>query len=132
MLATVMRGVRRANRFMGRGAFASGAAALLLAGCGSGSHGGDTYDVAVTTLSSPPQYVSGGSALIQIATNAPASKSVIVKINGTDVSSMFTATGSTGVMQGVATGMVTGSNTITAKIGSTTSSLQVTNYPITG
>ncbi|MGI4984095.1 MAG: DUF6351 family protein, partial [Janthinobacterium lividum] len=83
-------------------------------------------------LSSPPQYVSGGSALIQRATNAPASKSVIVKINGTDVSSMFTATGSTGVTQGVATGMVTGSNTITAKIGSTTSSLEVTNYPITG
>ena len=133
MLITLMRGIRRASIpvCLGR-VLAGGVAAFMIAGCNSGSDDGKPYAIAVTSLSSTPQYVSGGSALIQIATNAPAAQAVVVKVNGTDESAAFKPTAVAGVYQGVATGMATGGNTIVASIGTTSASLNVTNYPITG
>jgi len=102
-----------------------------LTGCGN------SETISPPTLaikSSQPHMVSGGSALIEVALPADATStgSVSVSLNGVDVTSSFkSATANT--LLGVVTGLVNGENTITAKNGgSTSTSMTLTNYPITG
>jgi hypothetical protein len=113
------------------------AAATLLAGC----DGDDTTPRAAPTmqvLSSKADYVSGGSALIDVT--APpaqvAGESAVVfsvQLNGADVSAMFKADpANAGHMLGVVTGLQNGSNTLVASHGGNTATLALTAYPITG
>ncbi|MBZ5609759.1 MAG: DUF6351 family protein [Acidobacteriia bacterium] len=85
----------------------------------------------ITSLSSRPEFVSGGDVLIEIKTAAPAQK-VQVKLNGRDVSNLFHHDLSRGSLVGLVEGLKAGSNTVTAKAGSQNARLQLTNHPITG
>lgn len=101
-----------------------------LTGCGSDASSPPTLAI----KSSQPHMVSGGSALIEVALPADTTNTsgVSVALNGVDVTAAFkSATPNT--LLGVVTGLVNGDNTISAKNGgSTTVTLTLTNYPITG
>ena len=85
--------------------------------------------------SSPAYRVTGGSALIEVAmpSDAKTGEALSVSLNGTDVTSAFKAGSTTGTMLGLVSGLTTGDNALTAKVGSSgTTSLTLTNYAITG
>lgn len=120
---------------------------VSMAGCG-GDDGGPpppaTGALQVATLSSKSEYVSGGSTLVQVtvpATMNPAS--VKVTLNGADVTSSFKPVDANArTLRGLVVGLTpdatktTGSpNVIVASDptgASTTATLNVSNYPITG
>lgn len=108
--------------------------AAILSGCGGhdDNGGGPATTVSMQSLSSMPQYVSGGTALLQINTNASSNMPVTVQVNGTDESSAFTRSSSNGVLVGVVSNLMAGSNTVIAKVHDATTSLTLTNYPVTG
>ncbi len=82
----------------------------------------------IKTLSSRPDLVSGGDALIEV--KAPAGTKVILTVNGKDVTNQLKPEGAS--LRGVVSGMTVGENTLLAKAGKAQASLKVTNYPITG
>ncbi len=84
----------------------------------------------ITTLSSRPDMVSGGDALVEVKTSA--TSSVVVTLNGKDVSQAFHADPARGSLVGLVDGLRAGGNVIVAKAGSRTARLDVTNFPITG
>lgn len=116
----------------GRTLLATGIASLFLAGCG-GSDDSDTpaQSLRVSTVSSMPEYVSGGDALVEIAPPAGATGTPVVTLDGRDVSAAFKAT-STGTYLGKVEGMAVGEHTLAARMGEATGSLTLTNYPVTG
>jgi len=120
-------------------------AAAALTACG----GGDSTPAAVvpppvipivsppivSVISSLPNRVSGGSALVDIAmpANATASDALVVTANGQDVTSAFKASATTGHLLGLVTGLTTGDNALATKVGnSTATTMTLTNYPIAG
>jgi hypothetical protein len=118
------------------------AAASLLAACGgSGDDDTGTGTTApqgaapgVTVLSSKPEYVSGGDALVEVALPAGASASqVSVTLNGAAASAVPAMGAASGAVRLLVSGMKDGANTLGVSVpGSATGTLQVTNYPITG
>lgn len=89
-------------------------------------------DMEITALSSRPDMVSGGDVLIKIEVpDAVSSDKVIVTLNGEDVTSLFNS-GSGHFLVGLVDGLELGKNKIKAKAGSSSASLTVVNYPITG
>jgi hypothetical protein len=82
--------------------------------------------ISIKVLSSRPDMVSGGDALIEV--KGP--KGVKLSLNGVDVTGNLKPEGK--AMQGVVNGLSVGSNTLTATAGSTKATLKVTNYPLTG
>ena len=89
-------------------------------------------DLKMTALSSRPEMVSGGDTLVKI--EVPDSVSldkVTVTRNGVNVSRVFKP-GSGHVLVGLVDGLKNGSNKLEARAGSSSASLAVTNYPITG
>jgi hypothetical protein len=84
----------------------------------------------VTVLSSRPDMVSGGDALIEIKTTA--APKLQVKVNGRDVSQVFHADAARGSTIGLVDGLRAGPNTVTVKAGAATTKLQLVNHPITG
>jgi hypothetical protein len=84
----------------------------------------------VTVLSSRPDMVSGGDALIEIKTSS--TQKLQVKVNGREVSQVFHADATRGSMVGLVDGLRAGQNTVTVKAGSATTKLQLVNHPITG
>lgn len=107
--------------------------ACVLAGCGSdggGASAGPAPSIAV--VSSRPEYVTGGDALVDIVPPA-AGASVKVTLNGVDVSSVFRADPrNAGHLVGVVTGVRDGSNTLVAESGGASRSIELTGYPLTG
>ncbi len=87
-------------------------------------------NISVTTLSSRPDMVSGGDALIEI--KAPAGAKLAVAMNGADVTASFHADAARGSQVGLVGGLKIGANTLVAKAGSDSATLKLTNYPITG
>jgi len=85
----------------------------------------------VATLSSMPGFVSGGDALIEIR-NADAHKHFRVTLNGKDVTDDFHLDATRGIFTGLVDGLKLGPNTLTAKAGSQSATLQLVNHPITG
>lgn len=69
----------------------------------------------ITTLSSRPDFVSGGDALVEIRTTDP---KLDVKLNGQDVRAAFALDKDHGVYRGLVKGLKPGVNTLTAKAGS--------------
>jgi hypothetical protein len=91
----------------------------------------------IRALSSRPQFVSGGDALIEV--KAPAGTPIDalrVMLNGRDVTSYLTSDPATGSYRGVIDGMAVGANTLLATAKSAKArheaKLTITNYPITG
>jgi hypothetical protein len=83
----------------------------------------------VTVLSSRPDMVSGGDALVEI--KAPSPK-VQVKLNGQDISAAFHSNTARASLVGMVAGLHNGNNTLVAKAGSQSATLQLVNHPITG
>jgi hypothetical protein len=90
----------------------------------------------IRTLSSRPDMVSGGDALVEVKTPAGAQLSQLtLTLNGKDVTSRLKLDAASGGFRGLIGGMVVGENTLIAKIKSpkpAQASLKVTNFPITG
>ena len=84
----------------------------------------------LSVLSSRPDMVSGGDALVEI--NGRAGGKVQVKLNGRDVSGVFHAGAARESLVGLVEGLQSGKNSLTAKSGSRTASLQLINHPIAG
>ena len=108
------------------------AAAAALGGCGGGGSSSAPPVPSVTLLSSKAEYVTGGNALVDVA--VPAGQGTLkVTLNGADVSAQFKPSplDSTHV-QAVLTGLKNGSNNLVANLGGDASTLEMTNYPITG
>ena len=82
--------------------------------------------ISIKVLSSRPDMVSGGDALIQV--RAP--KGVKLTLNGSDVTGSLKADGKS--LTGLVSGMKLGANKLTATAGAGKASLIVTNYPLTG
>src|SRR6202158_2874507 len=80
----------------------------------------------ITTLSTRPDRVSGGDVLVQVTQDNNASTPV--SLNGADVTSAFRAGSAPNTREGLVTGLIIGTNTLSA--GGV--SLQIHNYPITG
>lgn len=121
---------------------------LIVAACGGG--GGDAPTtpsppgrLQVSTLSSQPEFVTGGSTLLQVSYPAGMNPSnVQVTLNGTDVSSSLSADDTSNTLRGVVSGLTTDAalatgspNHILASDRSGAAapgSLTVFNFPITG
>ena len=84
--------------------------------------------VTVEVLSSFPELVTGGDALVQIA---GASTAPTVTVDGRDVSASFVADGS-GRWTGVIDGLADGANVLTASAGNGRATLTLTNHPTNG
>ncbi len=85
--------------------------------------------LSIHLLSSKPQFVSGGDALVELRGGGDAAK---LWLNGQDVTSVLKANPKLGSRTGLVTGMKLGANTLSASAGMAKASLTVTNYPITG
>src|SRR5690606_30698675 len=129
--------LRQGGYGLARWAWAVGAAAVLVAACGGSDGGAPSPDdppaplLKLSTVSSLPDYVTGGDALVQIEVPPGVEGELVVMLDNSDVSRAFTKIGSS-TWQGLVSGMVVGKNTLHAQIGEATATLEVTNYPITG
>src|SRR5690625_1912954 len=89
----------------------------------------------ITSVSGPPEYVSGGAVRLQVH-GAPNAELELVRSIGaggvrSDLAGLFTRIGP-GLYEGVLFGLPAGSTTITAVIGGETARLTLTNHPLTG
>src|SRR5689334_889615 len=102
-----------------------GVAALLLAGPAIAAKAG----LSIQTLSSKPQFVSGGDALVEVK---GAVHGVTLSLNGKDVTGDIRPDAQSHTLRGVVSGLAAGKNTLTARAGGASASLTLTNYPIIG
>lgn len=85
----------------------------------------------VRVLSSRPEHVSGGDALVDIAIpEFPGA--LVVTLNGKDSTGAFKRDSRTGRMLGLLTGLGNGANVLKANFGGKQTELTLTNYPVTG
>lgn len=100
--------------------------------------GGHVYSQSATgfeirTLSSRPEFASGGDAFVEV--KAPAGVSlnqITLALNGRDVTRDLKPDAASGNLRGLVSGMKLGENLLAAKAGKAQTSLRVTNHPITG
>jgi hypothetical protein len=93
----------------------------------------DSGTLTVTVLSSRADMVSGGNALVEIKP-APAlsGQKVAVTLNGREVTKAFREDPVRRSLVGLVEGLKDGRNSLVAKAGSSATTLNLTNYPITG
>lgn len=85
--------------------------------------------IVITSLSSAPDFVTGGDALVEIT---PGPSDYRVTLNGRDITTAF-RTGRADEQIGLVTGLVVGKNTLRVEAAdSAPASLTLTNYPSTG
>ena len=116
------------NRFIKlsiRTAFVA-SAAVMLSACGPDVIPAPDMEV----LSSKPEFVSGGDALVSVKVKN-AGAQVRAALNGTDVSSAVKKV-SDDVWVGTVSGMKVGANTLVTDSGGAPSTVNLTNFPITG
>lgn len=114
--------------------------AFTLSSCGGSGGGGDDSSsrvrlgLDVKVLSSRPDMVSGGNALVRVDTPTGAVERLIeIKANGRDVTSAFRRDPAGGGLLGVVTDLRVGDNTIDVSYeGVGGKSITVKNHPITG
>jgi hypothetical protein len=94
--------------------------ALMVIGCVLVAMGAQADTAGITVLSSRPEMVSGGDALVAVRGDGP------VTLNGVDVTSAFKSGG--GERRGLVEGLKLGTNVLKAGAAS----LILTNHPITG
>ena len=133
------RSIRRQSRaWSGRvlPACAMGIATLVTAALPSSVRAAADWEI--RTLSSKPNLVSGGDAVVEVQLPRYASKrDVVVRLNGVDVSSQMNSGGGDGKLVGLITGMRIGKNQITVGLQRQRASqhsavLDVVNHPISG
>ena len=115
---------------------AAGAIALCAAVFPAGAHVGPDWEIRV--LSSKPNLVSGGDAVIDVQLPRYArQRDVVVRLNGADVTDQLSADSSGTRLTGLVSGMREGKNQLT--VGDRrqswwqhSGSLEVVNYPISG
>jgi hypothetical protein len=83
----------------------------------------------ITILSSRPELVSGGDALVRVD---PIRENLQVRLNGVDVTSLFRPAKDGFGSIALLTGLRLGSNELLATAGPARASLNLVNYPITG
>lgn len=118
-------------------------AALLVAACGGGGGSSGPTEVAlkagggvaVRVLSSQPQFVSGGDALIEVTAAPGLQKQLELWLNGKQIPNALRANGER--MQGLVDGLTLGDNTLevrhrTGQGNGVNASIVLTNHPITG
>jgi hypothetical protein len=89
-------------------------------------------NIAITTLSTRADRVSGNSALVEIDSRS-GRRPTTITLNGSDVSSAFQPSAQTGSFVGLVTGLRIGPNLLTARgPGLVAQTLRITDYPITG
>ena len=94
---------------------------------------GDPAGLTLAVLSSRPDMVSGGDALIEIKLPPAASTQALhVTLNGRDVSKVFRENPARHSLTGLVDGLRDGRNSLAAKAGSSSATLELTNHPITG
>lgn len=87
--------------------------------------------VSLKVLSSPPQYVSGGDARIQVTLPAAGRLSQLqLSLNGQPIAVQWT--GDPARPEAVVAGLVEGRNQLVARLGSERAALTLTNFPVTG
>ena len=107
---------------------AVGLAALLTSTAAAG--GGE---LVLTAVSTDPALVTGGDVLLRtVVPEGTARGDLHVRVNGRDVTAAFRPGPAPDVYLGVVSGLVEGDNSVVAEVGQLTSTLAVTNYPITG
>ena len=129
-------------------AYSSVAAAILITACGGGKEGsspdsraqagatasdqGGMLDIQV--LSSRPELVSGGDALLHVKVPSGIDLSrVTILRNGTDVTSQLVEDPGGGGLIGLVSGLTEGANTVVARFdGREHDKLELTNYPRSG
>jgi hypothetical protein len=91
-------------------------------------------EIQISTVSSRPDMVSGGDALLRV--EAPAAinvRDVRVTLGDTDVTRVFRSGQGGHVLTGLVTGLADGNNTIAVKVGRRpAATLTLVNHPITG
>lgn len=87
-----------------------------------------TARLEIKALSSRPEYVSDGDALIEVKAPAP----VTLTLNGKDLSAQLKLDPATKTYRGLISGLPVGENLLLAKSGKAQASLKITNYPLTG
>ncbi len=87
--------------------------------------------ISLQVLSSPPQYVSGGDARIQV-TLPPAGRAAQLQLtlNGQPLAVQWT--GDPARPEAVVTGLAEGRNQLVARLGRERATLTLTNFPVTG
>ncbi|MGE0884610.1 MAG: DUF6351 family protein [Blastocatellales bacterium] len=114
---------------------ASAVIAILADFAGSDVIGQSAGRLEIRILSSRPDLVSGGDALIEVkaSPDIPLSQ-IALSLNGKDVTAQLKADAPTGSLRGLVGGLRLGENTLgaTARSSKAKASLKVTNYPITG
>ncbi|MEO6725565.1 MAG: DUF6351 family protein [Blastocatellia bacterium] len=115
-------------------AFTACAVVGILAGFGNSiGHSQSSSNLEIKTLSSRPDLVSGGDALVEV--KAPAGtqlNQITLTLNGKDVTRQLKPDTAAGSLRGVINGLNVGENTLLAKAAKAQASLKITNYPITG
>jgi uncharacterized tannase-like protein DUF6351 len=128
-------GAPGSNRFGHAVAATIGLTAVVVA---AGSREGHTQSrgaLQIHILSSRPDMVSGGDALVEVvAPSGMAPGDMTLMLNGKDVSSRLKPEGAPGHFRGLVEGMGLGANMLqaTLKSSSARAMLSVTNYPISG
>jgi hypothetical protein len=85
--------------------------------------------LSIRTLSSRPDLVSGGDALVEVR---GATRGVSLTLNGEDVSGDLRLDPQSHTLRGLVSGLALGKNTLAAKAGAASASVTLTNYPING
>jgi hypothetical protein len=92
----------------------------------------------ITVLSSRPEMVSGGDALVQVSVPPDAAiDQILIRLNGQDVTAMFYPEAAAHALIGIVTGLKAGENTLETfpdkkGQGRAADLLRLKNYPITG
>lgn len=104
------------------------------------SYGQATTRLEIKTLSSRPDFVSGGDALVEVkAPNGLQLNQLTLTLNGKDVTKQLSLDSDTHSFRGVVYGLTLGENTLQATVKATgkasknnQATLKVTNYSVTG
>ena len=108
-----------------------------LGGCGNGESAATAQAAAqgptltLSVLSSRPEHVSGGTALVALQTSG--FERPTLALNGVDVSPSLVSDGTTsGRYAALLSGVRDGENALSARSGSSSSTITITGYPISG
>jgi len=109
------------------------AAALLGMAAAAAAPLDDPAALVLAVLSSRPDMVSGGDALIEIKLPpAVSAQKLEVTLNGRDVTQAFRENAARRSLTGLVDGLRDGRNALVAKAGSASATLSLTNHPLTG
>jgi hypothetical protein len=111
---------------------------LALAAAPASLAGGTSHDFELRVLSSPPDMVTGGDALVRVTIprNVPLHKAKVF-LNGSDVTSTLELDAAARTLTGMVTGLNLGANTLSARSngrgkGRPRATLALVNHPVTG